>query len=184
MAGSGARLNATAASLLGFLLERPRSGWDLARDVRRGIGNFWNVTQSQVYRELRVLEGRGLVSAEPSTGSRERRPYAITDAGRQAFAGWIARPPGEELIRFPLLLSVYFEQHVDPQRMRRWLREHELTHLRRLDDYEEQAAALPEEAGRSGKVLTLRFGIEYERAVLRWFHDVFAGLGENPQGGT
>jgi DNA-binding PadR family transcriptional regulator len=176
-------LNPTAASLLGFLLEGPRTGWDLARDVRKGIGNFWNVTQSQVYRELRTLEERGLVSAEPSTGSRERRPHAITDSGREAFRAWIALPPGEELIRFPLLLSVYFKQHVDPARLRRWLREHQLVHMRRLEGYEQQAAALPAAAWGSGKVLTLQFGIEYERAVLRWFHAVFADLEDDPQGG-
>jgi DNA-binding PadR family transcriptional regulator len=169
------QLNATAGSLLGFLLEGPRSGWDLARDAKRGIGNFWNITQSQVYRELRHLEERGLVSAEAASGARERRPYAITEAGRQAFREWIARPPGEELIRFPLLISVLFAEHVEPSRLRRWLREHELVHLRRLDDYERQAAALPS-AARGGKVQTLRFGIEYERAVLRWFASAFADL--------
>jgi DNA-binding PadR family transcriptional regulator len=169
------QLNATAGSLLGFLLEGPRSGWDLARDAKREIGNFWNITQSQVYRELRNLEERGLVTAEAATGSRERRPYAITDAGRDAFREWIALPPGEELIRFPLLVSVLFADHVEPARLRRWLREHELAHLRRLDDYERQAAGLPS-AARGGKVQTLRFGIEYERAVLRWFASAFADL--------
>jgi DNA-binding PadR family transcriptional regulator len=177
------KLNPTAASLLGFLLEGPRTGWDLARDVRKGIGNFWNVTQSQVYRELRTLEDRGLLSAEPAFGSRERRPYAITESGREDFAAWIALPPGEELIRFPLLLSVYFKERVDPGRLRRWLREHQLVHMRRLEGYEQQAAALPEAAWGSGKVLTLQFGIEYERAVLRWFHAVFADLEDDPRGG-
>jgi DNA-binding PadR family transcriptional regulator len=181
--GPSAQLNPTAASLLGFLLEGPRTGWDLARDVRKGIGNFWNVTQSQVYRELRALQERGLVSAEPASGSRERRPYAITESGHEAFRAWIAQPPGEELIRFPLLLSVYFGEHVDPGRLRRWLREHQLVHMRRLEGYEQQAAALPEGASGSGKVLTLQFGIEYERAVLRWFHSVFAELEGDPQGG-
>jgi DNA-binding PadR family transcriptional regulator len=171
------QLNATAGSLLGFLLDGPRSGWDLARDAKSGIGNFWNITQSQVYRELRTLEERGLVTAQAATGSRERRPYAITVAGREAFREWIAQPPGEELIRFPLLVSVLFAEHVQPDRLRRWLREHELVHLRRLDDYDRQAAALPPSA-RGGKVQTLRFGIEYERAVLRWFASAFDDLTE------
>ena len=76
------------------------------------------------------------------------------------------------MIRFPLLVSVLFAEHIEPDRLRRWLREHELVHMRRLDDYERQAAALPPGAG-GGKVQTLRFGIEYERAVLRWFASTF-----------
>ena len=48
-------LNPTAASLLGFLHQGPMTGWDLAQTVEATIGDFWNVTRSQVYRELRTL---------------------------------------------------------------------------------------------------------------------------------
>src|SRR2546429_256493 len=51
-------LNATAASLLGFLRAGPMTGWDLDQRVKLSIGNFWNVTRSQIYRELRVLTER------------------------------------------------------------------------------------------------------------------------------
>jgi DNA-binding PadR family transcriptional regulator len=159
-------LNPTAASLLGFLHQGPMTGWNLEQTVEHSIGNFWNVTRSQVYRELRNLHRLGLV--EPGqAGPRDRLPYTITDAGRQAFAEWIARPPGDELIRFPLLLTVFFREQVEPARLRRYLREHELRHMRRLEDYERDLAAMDDTT--SGPALTLRFGIEYERAVLRWF---------------
>src|SRR5438445_6924083 len=91
-------LNATAASLLGFLHQGAMSGWDLAQTVSATIGDFWNVTKSQIYRELRTLEGLGLVEAG-TTGTRERRPYAVTEAGRDAFAAWIAREPGDDVVR-------------------------------------------------------------------------------------
>lgn len=44
-------LNSTAASLLGFLHEGPMSGWDLVNLAQERIGDFWTITQSQVYRE-------------------------------------------------------------------------------------------------------------------------------------
>jgi DNA-binding PadR family transcriptional regulator len=160
-------LNPTAASLLGFLHDGPLTGWGLEQAVERSLGGFWNVTRSQIYRELRSLDAAGLV--EPGeVGPRDRRPYRITDAGRRTFREWIARAPGEEVIRFPLLLWVHFMAHVEPGRMRRFLREHELVHLRRLDAYEEELRRIPA-ADASGPALTLRFGVEYERAVLRWF---------------
>jgi DNA-binding PadR family transcriptional regulator len=163
---SSPELNPTAASLLGFLHWGPMTGWNLEQAVERSIGNFWNVTRSQVYRELRNLHAWGLV--EPGeAGPRDRLPYAITAAGREAFAEWIARPPGDEIIRFPLLLTAFFQEHVEPARLRRYLREHELRHLRRLEEYERHLAAMDDAT--SGPALTLRFGIEYERAVLRWF---------------
>src|SRR5207302_8869637 len=111
-------LNATAASLLGFLQAGPRSGWELVQTVEGSIGNFWNVTRSQVYRELRSLEEQGLVEAG-ETGARDRRPYPVTEAGRRAFAQWIAREPGPDLVRSPLLLTVFFGGYVEPALLRR-----------------------------------------------------------------
>jgi DNA-binding PadR family transcriptional regulator len=160
-------LNATAASLLGFLRPGPLTGWELGQRVEAAIGSFWNVTRSQVYRELRNLEAWSLV--EPGeTGPRERRPYRLTEAGRRAFAEWIARQPGDAIIRFPLLLTVYFGDDLDRDRLERSLHEHELRHLRALEDYERRWAGIPE-GDTSGPAQVLRFGIEYERAVLRWF---------------
>jgi DNA-binding PadR family transcriptional regulator len=161
-----ATLNPTAASLLGFLHAGPMTGWDIGQTAEQSIGGFWNVTRSQVYRELRSLEAQGLI--EPGeTGPRDRRPFRLTEEGRRAFAAWIDRPPLGEIIRFPLLLTVFFREHVDQGRLDRALHEHELRHLRRLDACEQQVELL--EGEDSGPAQVLRFGIEYERAVLRWF---------------
>src|SRR5438105_841576 len=109
-------LNPTAASLLGFLHDGPKTGWELASTVESSLGGFWNVTRSQVYRELRTLDLTGLITAG-ERGPRDRRPYALTEAGRAAFAGWIAREPGEEIIRYPLLLTIFFAEHIAPERL-------------------------------------------------------------------
>ncbi len=77
-------LNATAGSLLGFLHEGPMTGYDLVAVARNRIGDFWSLTQSQVYRELAAMAEDGLVAAG-QRGRRDRRPYELTDAGRAAF---------------------------------------------------------------------------------------------------
>ena len=61
------KLNPTAATLLGFLHRGRMTGWDLAQMAEMVIGDFWNVTRSQVYRELRTLEGLDLVAASAVT---------------------------------------------------------------------------------------------------------------------
>ncbi len=162
-----AELNATAASLLGFLQAQPRSGWEIAQAVEGTIGNFWNVTRSQVYRELRSLEERGLVEAG-ETGARDRRPYTVTDAGRRAFAAWIAREPGPDLVRSPLLLTVFFGEYLDPALLRRFLVLHRAQHEKQLAYYEELHDSLQGVETEEHSVLALRYGIEHERAVLRW----------------
>ena len=163
--------NATAASLLGFLHQGPMTGWELAGAVEESIGNFWNLTRSQVYRELRSLAGTGLVTAGQA-GVRDRRPYTITEAGRQAFARWIRREPGDDIIRSPLLLTVFFGDHLEPTVMARFLTVHRLRHEHRLATYLALGEALDGSPGARWALACLEFGIEHEEAVLRWLERV------------
>ena len=163
-------LNPTAASLLGFLHERPMSGWDLVATAQALIGDFWTLNRSQVYRELSAMSDAGLVEAG-APEARERRPFTITDAGRSAFAEWISRKPAAETIRFPLLLTIAFGGHLPPDQLASFVQEHRAAHQQRLADYQEQRAAFeaaPEPPDPYGQA-TLAFGITYEEAVLRWF---------------
>ena len=105
-------LNATQGSLLGFLHDGPRTGWDLLQEVEGGLSRFWNITSSHVYRELRALEARRLIRAG-APGARDRRPYTLTAAGRREFRAWLAQAPGPEQIRFPLLVTLWFGRHLD-----------------------------------------------------------------------
>jgi DNA-binding PadR family transcriptional regulator len=161
-------LNATAASLLGFLHSGPKTGWDLVATAQRDIGDFWSITQSQVYRELAAMASTGLVEAG-ERGARDRQPYAITDAGRAAFASWIAQPPDEELIRFPLLLTILFGSQVPPDTLAAHIAHHRALHRRRLADYERLRAVRGSGVDDVYAAATLDFGVRYERAVLDWF---------------
>ncbi|WP_280237004.1 PadR family transcriptional regulator [Nocardia cyriacigeorgica] len=161
---NGRPLNSTAASLLGFLHEGPMSGWDLVNLAQDRIGDFWTITQSQVYRELAAMDTAGLVD-KGQTGARERTPYQITAAGRAAFREWIARDPGAETIRVPLLLTMSFGDHLDPTHLDHIIATGREVHQRRLDGYlREDCTTL-----RPHQHATLEFGIAYERAVLDWF---------------
>lgn len=161
------RLNATAASLLGFLHDGPKSGWDLLQTAQRRIGGFWSLTPSQVYRELARLADDGLAEAgEP--GPRARRVFALTDAGREAFRTWLEAEPAPEQIRYPLLLTVAFGRHLPPDRLAAILTRQRAVHRERLADHEAALRALPAGADAFARA-TLDFGIRYERAVLDWF---------------
>jgi DNA-binding PadR family transcriptional regulator len=168
------RLNATAASLLGFLHAGPMSGWDLHATAQHVIGDFWSITRSQVYRELAWMADAGLI--EPGErGTRDRRPYYLTDGGRAAFADWALEEPGLETIRFPLLLKLSFGRHVPARRLAAAVRRHRAVHVDRLAEYEAHAAVGTDPAD-PFRQATLSFGLAYERAVLAWFDGLPAQL--------
>jgi DNA-binding PadR family transcriptional regulator len=171
----GSRPNATAAALLGLLLERPMTGWDLMAAAQERIGEFWTITQSQVYRELTAMAARGLVAAGPP-GPRDRKPYEVTPAGRAAFADWLESGPGEDQVRIPLLLTIAFAGHLPAGRLAEIIEDRRAVHAERLERYlagrEWLRAADGVEAAR---LATLEFGIRHEQAVLDWF-DVLPGI--------
>jgi DNA-binding PadR family transcriptional regulator len=165
------RLNATAAALLGLLHHGPMTGWDLVATAQQRIGNFWTLTQSQVYRELARMAETGLVTVG-QPGPRERKPYTITDAGRHAFADWINHEPASEQIRVPLLLSIQFADHLTSDRLREIITAQRAKHAERLAGYREAEKLLTDQPDQATRLATLRFGIHHEQAVLTWFDEL------------
>jgi DNA-binding PadR family transcriptional regulator len=176
------RPNATAASLLGFLHEGPLTGWELLATAQTRIGDFWSLTQSQIYRELAAMAAAGLIVAG-ERGPRDRRPYGLTEAGRAAFVAWAEREPGPETIRLPLLLAVCFGRYLPPGWLAATLARHRAGHAARLAAYEAARADCAEWAeGDPYGLATLDFGIAYERATLGWFDTLPGTLGEGVVG--
>ncbi len=162
------RINATVGSLLGFLHDGPQSGWDLVNTAQKTIGNFWSLTRSQVYRELATMAEQGLIQAD-EVGPRDRRPYQLTASGREAFRHWLKQPPGDEQIRYPLLLTLAFAGHLDPDQLAAYLAHHHAVHTARLQAYRDQRATAQAAGAQPRDLVTLDFGQRYEAAVLDWF---------------
>ena len=178
-------LNSTAASLLGFLHEGSATGWDLLATSRERIGDFWTLTQSQVYRELASMASAGLIEAG-ATGPRDRRPYTLTTAGRRAFERWAEQPPGPDHLRIPLLLALTLAEHLPAERLQTSLSEQREQHRQQLAGYRAQLDELLGERrsgnedrigpGRPGRLALapLRYGIAHEEAVLAWFEELLS----------
>jgi DNA-binding PadR family transcriptional regulator len=180
---SATDLNPTAASLLGFLDVGPMTGWELDRFVQASIGNFWNVTRSQIYRELRTLTERGFVKAG-ATGPRDRVPYAITASGRAAFKKWIAQPPTPDVIRSRLLLTIFFGHHLPPDRLRNVAVSERERHEATLERYLDLEPQLSVDADQRFPLATLRFGIRYERAMIDSLDELLEVLDQEGPGGA
>jgi DNA-binding PadR family transcriptional regulator len=168
---SDLELNATAASILGFLENQPQTGWELAAQMEDVIGDFWNVTRSQIYRELKVLAAQGLV-ASLETGPRDRQPYRITEAGRRAFRRWISEEPGQPNMRIPLVLQVFFAEGVPVETLRRSLAKLRAYHVKRLAVYQGFEKAVKRG---TGSYDALRLGLMFQRTMIAWIDSLHPG---------
>jgi PadR family transcriptional regulator AphA len=81
--------------LLGVLLTRPSTGYDLKRYMD-AHGRFQrpNTQMSQVYRCLSSMEERGWVwhTVEPRPGAQDAKTYRVTDEGITVFMDWLTSP--------------------------------------------------------------------------------------------
>jgi DNA-binding PadR family transcriptional regulator len=176
---TGRPLNATAASLLGLLHDGPLSGWELVARAQERIGDFWTLTQSQVYRELAAMAAAGLVEVG-APGPRDRKRHTVTDAGRAAFRDWLAADPAGDQVRIPLLLTVAFAGHLPAGRLAEVIAGQRAEHAARLAGYRAalDAVAADPRAGereRRTRRATLHYGVAHEEAVVAWL-DALPGL--------
>jgi DNA-binding MarR family transcriptional regulator len=188
-------INTTAAAVLGLLHlgpapgapptrteegapptrnEEGMSGWDLYVTATMSLGRFWNVTRSQIYRELQRLADDGLVEGAGGSLARERRPYRVTAAGRAAFAdwleNWVRAGAREEQLRSPLVLTIFFGEFVPRETLRLLLDDYRVQHQKRLAELRRMESAL----GPSGPLpaFTLRRGIAYQEMMVRWVNEL------------
>ena len=93
------------------------TGSQLWRAAATSIARFWNLTRSQVFRELPGLQADGLIEAL-QRGPRRQQPFRVTLSGREAFAHWLAEfirtGPRDEQLHSPLVLMVFFGDFIAP----------------------------------------------------------------------
>src|SRR3954462_6614469 len=105
-------LPATGWAVLGLLsFGRELSGYDLKKWADSSLGFFyWSPAVSQIYGELKRLEGLGYITSRevPQDDLRNKRVYAITGAGEEALTDWVQHAPVEPpVLKHGVLLRVW-----------------------------------------------------------------------------
>ncbi|MER5936891.1 MULTISPECIES: PadR family transcriptional regulator [unclassified Streptomyces] len=94
-------------ALLGLLVFRPGSGYDLLKIFDTSLGNVWPAKQSQIYGELTKLDASGLIEVTDE-GPRGRKQYALTSEGKEEVRRWLSEEPAPRAQRNPMLLQTFF----------------------------------------------------------------------------
>ena len=156
-------------AVLAMLAKEPSHGYQLRTRLRQALGPLGEAMNAgQIYVTLTRLEKAGLVVCEQSTGlpdRPDRKMYALTSAGQQRVAEWLAEVgwPKPDLAEFHLkLIAAAAAGLADPISMvdtqRREL-------LRRLRDAQRAAMAEPD---RSDAALLVEGVVLRLQADLRW----------------
>ncbi|MFJ8013386.1 PadR family transcriptional regulator [Streptomyces sp. NPDC096339] len=179
----------TAWAMLGLLsFPGERTGYELKKWADSSLRFFyWSPAISQIYAELRRLEDLGYASSARSgpEEARAKRRYAITDAGREALAGWAAdtAEAGPPVLKHGLMLRIWLGHLAEPERLRTMVVEHvERTRgeLAAVREAMEHAADVPEWAF---PALALRWSERQHLAELDLAEALLTDLAELDAGG-
>jgi DNA-binding PadR family transcriptional regulator len=166
-------------ALLGLLARGPLSGYDIASQLKRGVGPFWSARHSQIYPELARLEAEGLVSyvRVEQQDRPDKKVYSLAPAGRQALQAWLMSPFPGQPIRDELTLRAYAIWLADPPRAAAVFREQERLHRAQLTEYEAIRQTMEDtwaeqltrpDTPEFASYATLRRGLGFERELAEW----------------
>ena len=169
-------------AILACLTERPMTGYELAKTFDSSIGFFWKADHQQIYRELSKLRDRGHIQGREvvQSGKPNKMVYTLTSEGKAALRHWAARPSSPASIKDDLLVRLYALDSIDIEPLRDDLMARLEYHRDRLARFERilnkrfpDGTASPAD---TGKLLGLRIGLRYERAVAEWCEEAIDAL--------
>jgi DNA-binding PadR family transcriptional regulator len=101
---------------LGLLMERPKHGYDIKRQIEDELVPFIGLEIKSIYYPLKKMETAGLIKKESGREGNypEKFVYSITPKGKKKFEQLIAKSfLSVERPYFQMDLSLYFLQYID-----------------------------------------------------------------------
>lgn len=186
----------TQHALLISLLEKPSSGYELARRFDRSIGYFWHATHQQIYRELNRMAEQGWIAADDDAADNDagaqktrKKTYRVLEAGRDELVRWVRSPCIGLDQREEILVKLRADAAIGPLGLATEMSRLIDLHQARLDTYLdiERRDFPPGQMSRAQqlRLALLRRGIRFEEDWVNWGRELMPLLGDpDPEGVT
>lgn len=127
-------------AILGLLMRKKMSGYDLNKEFNTALIEFWSAKHSQIYPELKKLLAEELVEyqIEISGDVLEKKIYSITEKGKKEFLNWlnkddIIEPTPKDVFR----LRMYFSENLKDEDVLKLLDSQIKQHQQKLSHLED-----------------------------------------------
>lgn len=188
----------TGYVLLGLLNEENLTGYEIKKIVDTRLSFFWSESFGQIYPELKRLAAGGLIavcgesaaadgkSSTSAGSSKQSIKYQITGPGRLELQEWLKSPVEKEIIRYELLLKLYFSNASSSAAMLEHIREFESNHRRQQQLFSKFEAQLKQNldvhSNHSRILMVLSFGQKLWESYADWCGQTIALLEQDISG--
>jgi PadR family transcriptional regulator, regulatory protein AphA len=175
--------NKTRYVILGLLSEEKLTGYEIKRIVDVRLSFFWNESFGQIYPQLKRLTSEGLIIVSEelkNSNIKESKKYEITDKGREALQEWLKAPVEKELIRYEILLKLYFSNAVSSKIMLEHVKEFEVNHRKQQKLFDKYKSQLKQDidvhSNHRQILMVLSFGQKMWNSYAQWCEDTIKSL--------
>ena len=167
----------TTFAVLGQVAAGPTTGYDVKARLEAGAAQFWHASYSQIYAELRRLEGLRYVAQEHvvQADRPNKRVYTITASGQRALREWVDEPWGLAQLRDEALVKLLLADVLAVPEVIAHVETLRDLHERRRADFERRIAELPDDSPPYAR-LALRKGVLAQAAFAAWCAEVIDEL--------
>jgi DNA-binding PadR family transcriptional regulator len=165
--------------LLGFLLHKPMSGYELKKAFTISFSFFSGLSYGSIYPSLKKMEKEGLVTVQVEARERtaNRKVYTVTPRGREAFLHTLGSPSELERQRSTFLMQLFFFAHLSKEGRLNKIRRY-LASIGRIQEGLQASRPEIERHADSFQRLCLRFGQRFYRDLAANISDIAAALEE------
>ncbi|MDP4093708.1 MAG: PadR family transcriptional regulator [Bacillota bacterium] len=179
--------NKTKYLILGLLSEQPLSGYEIKKIVDIRFSFFWNESFGQIYPELKKLEAEGLArmleTLNEDGKQKSSKKFSITQAGQKELEKWLKEPVEKEMVRYELLLKLYFSNSISGSTMLEHIREFQIIHRKQqmiFDKFEEELNRdIDMHENHRAILMVLNFGQKVWKAYDEWCNEVISIIDQN-----
>ena len=172
--------------LLGFLIPGEKTGYELKQCMVRSTSYFFDASFGSIYPALKRLTDKGMILLQQGAeGSRVKKSYEITEAGKTCFLDWLAQPIPFAGARQDHLVKLFFYGYLPKetavQNLKEFITEVEVlkNRLEREKQEEESQHAISEFFYEHAAMI---YGVTYYHFVIDWCRTLIRQLeGEDNQ---
>jgi DNA-binding PadR family transcriptional regulator len=183
-----------STQLLISLIEKPSSGYDLARRFDKSIGYFWHATHQQIYRELGRMAELGWIAADDPAADAEsaekkgrKKVYGVLPAGRDELVRWVLSPGHGLDHREEILVKLRADAAIGPLGLDKEMGRLIALHEARLETY--RGIERKDFSGRLDRRQQIQYallqrGIRFQEDWLVWGRSLLPLLAMEPGGSS
>jgi len=160
--------------LLGFLMERNMTGYDMKQYMSKSTSYFMDASFGSIYPALKRLTQKGLIEGrESAQGGKLKKTYFIRESGKTEFLKWLDSPiePSKTNVS-SALAKVFFYRYLSTDRVQELVAQY----IREMEKYKTDLLELKGEIDNhldEYERSTLEFGLDFYDFAIQWYEKQF-----------